>query len=749
MTEQDVYEKIRASAEQITIPDSIAPEEIKKKVKKEKNSRHSLKRTSRIFGTAAAVAVICCGGAAYVHNQRLLEENNTSYSTAADEELEIQADAEEQTAAAEQTVAAAESKQDAGKLYVVAQDYGQVYDLLLQESAVYSGSGEMTEEYKYAASYDDGTLESSSADESATDNTGRNVYDISETLSQSKQNILESAAADSDTSGEETYAATNVQTEGVDESDIIKTDGKYLYIVKDDEVEIISVNQGKMKLVSELSITMNCATDQVLEMYVDGDILSVIVEREETSLQDSSYHEIEVTDDSGMIFLEGDSEEEEVTEDTSAITGVSESDVAYYFDGKTVTELLTYDISNREQPSLQGTITQDGYYQDSRKIGDIIYLFTNKNLTCPNLTREEALTKEEAGSWIPLVNGNAVAAEDIYLPEQGSFGLVLSSTNVKEPEQIVDNTLIVNDYVDIYVSQNTMYLYDSNYQNSRVITRIAKFSLTDGRINAVGAVSVPGEITDSFAINEYQGNLRVLTTDWTQRENENGLYLFDKDLNLTGKLEKIATGEQIYAARYLGDMAYFVTYRNTDPLFAVDLSDTTSPKILSELEITGFSEYLHFWNTDEESGETLLLGIGYETDPDTGAQKGLKLTMFDITNPADLKIAGTTVISNATYSPALYQYKAVLADPTENLIGFATLASGSVTGYCYKVYSWENGTFTEQMTASLSGQMNWIEKFRGIYVGDTFYVASPEKVISYDRTNGYQLIEELDLTDSR
>jgi uncharacterized secreted protein with C-terminal beta-propeller domain len=493
---------------------------------------------------------------------------------------------------------------------------------------------------------------------------------------------------------------------------------------------------------------MSSATDQVLEMYVDGDILNVIVERKETSLQGSSSHEIEVTDGSGMIFLEGDSEEE-VTEETSVIDKVAESDVAYYFDGKTVTELLTYDISNRKEPSLQGTITQDGYYQDSRKIGDIIYLFTDKALTCPNLTREEAATKEEAGSWIPLVNGNAVAAEDIYLPTQGSFGLVISSTNVKEPEQIVDNTLIVNDYVDIYVSQNTLYLYDSSYQDNRFVTRIAKFSLTDGRINAVGAASAPGQITDTFAINEYQGNLRVLTTDWTQQEDENGLYLFDKDLNLTGKLENLATGEQIYAARYLGDMAYFVTYRNTDPLFAVDLSDTTSPKILSELEITGFSEYLHFWNTDTASGETLLLGIGYETDPKTGAQKGLKLTMFDITDPANLKIAGTTVISDVTYSPAMYQYKAVLADSTENLIGFAAMSGGNNNGYCYKVYSWEDGTFTELMTESLSKQINGIGEYRGIYVGDTFYVVSPQKVISYDRTKEYQMIEELELTDNR
>ena len=97
-----------------------------------------------------------------------------------------------------------------------------------------------------------------------------------------------------------------------------------------------------------------------------------------------------------------------------------------------------------------------------------------------------------------------------------------------------------------------------------------------------------------------------------------------------------------------------MTYRNMDPLFAVDLSDDTNPKILGELKITGFSEYLHFW------GEDKLVGIGYETDPDTGAQEGLKITMFDISDPADLKEIKTLVLKNVDYSQALYNYKSVL-----------------------------------------------------------------------------------------
>lgn len=150
---------------------------------------------------------------------------------------------------------------------------------------------------------------------------------------------------------------------------------------------------------------------------------------------------------------------------------------------------------------------------------------------------DEATDTTDSNDWIPLVNGEAVAADCIYIPERGSNGLVISSVNIKEPGKVLDDIMIVND-----------------------------------------------------------------------------------------------------SARFLGSMAYFVTYRNMDPLFAVDLSDEKNPKVLSELKITGFSEYLHFW------GEDKLVGIGYETDPETGRQTGLKISMFDISDPADLKVAGTCVL---------------------------------------------------------------------------------------------------------
>ena len=347
------------------------------------------------------------------------------------------------------------------------------------------------------------------------------------------------------------------------------------------------------------------------------------------------------------------------------------------------------------------------------------------------------MAEDTVASWIPTVNEEAIAADCIYLPQEGQQGLIISSVNVKKPNEIVDNTLIMNDYVNIYVGSTAIYLYESDYRNNGCFTEIAKFSYKKGIIDAVGATSVSGDVYDTFAINEYQGTLRVLTTDWSGRENENQLFLLDEKLNLTGSLKGIARGESIYAARYFGDMVYFVTYRNTDPLFAVDLSDEKNPKILSELKITGFSEYLHFW------GEDKLLGIGYETDPDSGSREGIKMSMFDISDPANLTTIDSCVLKDMDYSPALYDYKSVLVDEGENLIGLTAESYQNERQCSYLVFEWDNGEFDSILAENL-GEDAALEEYRGIYVDDIFYIVNTEQIISYDRADNYQKVDNIE-----
>lgn len=718
MTEQEIMEKIKVSADQIEIPKKLHPEQMKERL--EQASGHGKKEKAGNFavrygGMRVAATLLVCGLGAFAVYGGL---NKSHYSGNNQNGFIAEDQAENEYNAAKQTDGMADSrsdcegtdadrakepKQDAGELYVVAKDYGQVYDVIkdcYDTNYLYDGNRAYPE---------DEILSDMSS-------TYGSIADVSAAAPEqfSSNAVRKEAAADS----EEKFSDTNVQTEGVDESDMIKTDGSYIYAVSGNSVNIVGVHTDKMEKAGSVPVTMDSASDRIVEMYVDGNCLSVIVQKTQTRLKEGDKSvETEV----------------EVQKDPSGIIALDEGD-SYYIDTAMVTELQTYDISDRTRPVLKGTVTQDGYYNTSRKIGDVIYLFTGNSVNLPQITRGDALRDENAGGWIPLVNGSAIAADCIYLPKQGDQGLLISSVDVKHPDQIVDNTLIVNNYVDIYVSTQALYLYNSTYEDT---TQIAKFALDGGAIHAVGAVSVPGQVGDTFAINEHQGKLRVLTTN-RGSSIENGLYLYDEALNLTGKLTGIAPGEQIYAARYLGNTAYFITYRNTDPLFAVDLTDETNPVVLSELEITGFSEYLHFW------GEDKLVGIGYETDPDSGEQKGIKLVMFDISDPAKLATAGTCVIKNVEYSPALYDYKCVLVDEEENLIGFTAESYGRQGKESYLLFEWENGSFQNLMTEILNGSED-ISQYRGIYIGDRFYLAGTKNITSFDRKNGYQQIQSLDL----
>lgn len=736
MMEQDMRKKIIESADQIEIPESISPGEIQNKLDAQRQHRKKQKTKYRKIGgiTAAAVVLmfVYASGVFISSNQgndtlamRIKDQDITSYDLSMNDSMEDAEEVGSIECEEDMLNTAGVKKQDAGDLYVIAKDYGEVYDLL---------NAEYMENMRYGAYEEDVALAEDLASGRG-DSSG--LSSISSTMKE--EAAVETSIADA-ADGEKKYSGTNLQVAGVDESDIIKTDGSYIYTVMNDTVIITDVTKTKMEVSGKIEISLNSGSDCILEMYVDGDILNLIVEKQETELNKNSDRKL-----SGMGTDEDDDttvdviEDETSSSDSSRVLGAEAADYemdVYLVESNTVTELQTYDISDRTKPVLKGTVSQEGNYKTSRKIGDIIYLFTDKMISRPDLIREQAVLEENAGGWIPLVNGRKIAADCIYIPDQGSDGLIISSTNVKKPDQIVDNTMILNNYVNVYVSTKALYLYGQEYSDEKVMTQIAKFSLQNGNINAVGAASAAGEIYDTFAINEYQGKLRILTTDWSGEENENRLYLFDSNMELTGKLEKIAIGEEIYAARFFGDTAYFVTYRNTDPLFAVDLSDETNPKILSELEITGFSEYLHFW------GEDKLVGIGYETDPDSGERKGIKLTMFDISNPADLKILGTCVIENADYSPALYNYKCVLVDETENMIGFATESYEQKMLENYLLFSWKDGKFHEIMSESLDTYSN-LEEYRGMYIGDTFYLAEPESILSYDRKDGYRMMQKL------
>lgn len=408
---------------------------------------------------------------------------------------------------------------------------------------------------------------------------------------------------------------------------------------------------------------------------------------------------------------------------------------------KETTKVITYDLTDPEKPVLKDTATQDGQFQTARKIANRLYLFTGQSLGITGeMKREEMLQEDRLDAWLPCVNDKAVPADCIYLPETGSQGLLMSSIDLAGHNKVLDMKLLVNQYAQLYVSSSSVYLYYNDYTDDTAKTRIARFALeADGSIRAKAAGAVKGSIEDTFALHEREGYLQVLTSVTDANPWENRVYVLDENMEVAGKLTGLAKGEKIYAARFAGAVGYFVTYRNTDPLFTVDFSNPREPKVIGELKVSGFSEYLHFWSDDR------LLGIGYETDPESGMTVGIKLSMFDISNPAKVKEEAKLVIEGVVECDAMYDYKTVLVDPKKNLIAFTTKNYDEKFEEHYRVFSYEDGAFVHRIGQTLYAKKEAFpdSRWRSVYVGDMLYLVNERKILTFAMAEGFKEVANL------
>lgn len=528
------------------------------------------------------------------------------------------------------------------------------------------------------------------------------------------------------------HSVTNTQEENVDEADIVKTDGTYIYAM-DSRGDVRIVEAASMKLISEISGDRN---SDYLEMYLNGDSLQVI-RQQETYI---TYN--------GSVDISGEKDEGNTVR-------------ASYSVPVTTVAVDTYDLSDRQNPKKTGTCQQDGTYLSSRRNQNYLYLFTSY---APDTT-EGADAKIK---YVPRIDEEYMAYDHIYLPVtemtedyayNGQNYLVASSVSDENPGQVSDSMAVVSGAETFYVSEENIYSAVSDWKaaSSKPRTEIVRIGYEDGQFTEGSTGSVSGELNNSFSMNEYEGNLRVVTTtagwnkDYSEYSRTNGLYILDQDMQTIGKIEGLAENEEIKSARFMGTTGYFVTYENTDPLFSVDLSDPEKPEILGKLKITGFSEYLHFY------GENKLLGIGWETDPETGSIEGLKCSMFDISDPSNVKETDRIILKNVSICDALSNYRAILASPSKNLFGFAYgLYKNSGTGdyyhteeqYYYGLLSYseddgfvpgaylniaQSGLFDGELTASE------YRSLRGVYITDTFYLVTENGISSYDMTDGYKL----------
>ena len=725
MNEQEILTQLRKAAEEIEIPEALKPEQIEKqlqeqKAKQQQENQHLKPKKSkkiipwrRLGSMVAVLALVVCSGI-YITVTRVDKNSGTGQtdSIAMTDTQQTVGEAGETEEAEHVDVASL------GTMYHRASDYKEVYQTLLKGYQQNWIEGEMSAETSTATS-EDKASGNAAKDESAD-------MDLSEG---SKE-------------GGKDYSTTNLQMEGVDESDIAKIDGSYIYTVEDKYIVITDIRDGKLEEVTRF-LPKDCgAADRVMEIYVDGDQLILVVQGYETSLdgnskagsdKETSDKETSDKETSDKETSDKETKDEENSDKETAVSDASEdSAFCYKMNGKSTTQIQVYSIVDRRNPEFEGRLIQDGYYNTSRKIGDVVYLFTQYHMTSDVV----GYVEKEYTSVIPKVNGEKVAAGEIYLPESsGESGILVSSLDVNKPDKVLDSKLVISGYAQTYISKDALYLYEEDYDGA-MITNIAKFALDEGRISGVAATAVRGYVRDTFAINASDGYLRVLTTDYSTEDEVNALYILDENMKLTGQLTGIAPGEEIYAARFMGNTGYFVTYRNTDPLFTVDLSDPAKPEIIGELKVTGFSEYLHFWD------DTHLLGIGYESDEKTGNIENIKLSMFNIENPGEVTEEAKLVLKDVDYSEALYDYKSVIISKDKNLIGLVCEDySSSRTKQTYQIYSYENGTFKKQAEIPGINGVNY-ENVRGMYSGNVFYLWINDNITSYDMTDGFKKIKE-------
>ena len=542
---------------------------------------------------------------------------------------------------------------------------------------------------------------------------------------------------------EDDYSDTYSQEENVLEADIVKTDGERIYCLFNEydfenaskyggnyaAMRIASVDDGDITDAYTLNIEYDCGLGDeweknisVNDMYIYNDMLVVVGAV-------NAYH------------------------DTYTEFGWDYDGEYQFYDENTSTFVSFYTQEN--EPQHLGTYTQDGVYNDVRITPDgYMYLITG--YTTDYFSDIE--DSDDIGGYVPkcgVDNSAYIPCESILLPENEldnyeymSYTVIGSIDLTVSGEFTACDTKALAGYSgDIYSSEDN--LYTATGWEETDITRIA---IGGGQIVPQASGTVEGFVKDQFSFSEYNGYLRVATTidKWvdngnfikdaldipyeSKRINHNNVYVLDMDMNVVGSVEGFGKDESIKSVSFSGDMGYVVTYEQTDPLFAIDLSDPANPFITDEFKILGYSTYMQKWD------EGLLLGFGADAD-ENGVENGIKLVMFDNSDPYDLKEVGLYPIHHGEdsyiYSGALWERKALLIAPNKNLIGVPVTVETYTPEYHftadtkYMFFSYENGEFVFKGELSM-GDINGYGGSRAVYIGNYVYAVSQNCFVSAD-----------------
>ncbi|MDO4792664.1 MAG: beta-propeller domain-containing protein [Filifactor alocis] len=542
-------------------------------------------------------------------------------------------------------------------------------------------------------------------------------------------------SADNGANGGADFSTTNTQVKGVDEADMIKTDGERIYSIFEQKVRIVKATKGVLKEEKSLEFAENLLP---LELYVSNKKLSVIL-----------------------------------------------SD--YRGDSKARTTVYVYDLTKPESPKKIRETTQDGSYITSRKDGDMMRIVTQTHMYSGQIEpmipvlKESMLGRKETTSTLEL---NKI----MVFPGYQNRSIVTISSFPTDSKTLAKQIAYVGDAQTLYMSKNTMAVSYEIYpwhpwvplvfdgpnpevdvvsedtaeglkekittdiapeppiEDTGVKTVIKRFAIKGSDISYVGENKISGILINQFAMDEHKGTLRVAYTN--NMIGETSVETFDKSMNRLGTLSGLAKGEMIYSVRFMGDKLYLVTFRQVDPFFVIDMKNASAPKVLGYLKIPGYSTYLHPVN------DTYVLGFGYDVKV-TGENvrnAGVKISMFDVRDVANPKELSNVVLGKGgSYTPLEYDHKALMYHSDKKYFGFPLVLTDEIPrrdaygewmeqkqvfdgAYLYQIDKSYHLQLKGMVTHNKEGQRfqhdyrNRIQRL--LYIGDVVYSISENKIMS-------------------
>ncbi|MGI9609290.1 MAG: beta-propeller domain-containing protein [Acidimicrobiia bacterium] len=584
--------------------------------------------------------------------------------------------------------------------------------------------------------------------------------------------VPESAVTEDSGSGSngQQYSTTNNQEVGVDEADIVKSDGERIITLTNNPLSVVDVTGNEPVLIGTLALNPEMA---VRDLFLHDD---------KVVLMGNTWRAIDILDRpvSGAAEIAGDA------------VGI----VAPEFYGSPVVTLTEVDIS--DEPTITRTLQIDGSYLSSRMIDGVarivvtagpngfMWAYPEGNGLRAEREAVEANKKiiEESTieNWVPyyvltdrggnvISEGAAIDCDRAHHPvEFGGFNtLNILAIDLDEGLDIVDATSVLATGETVYSSTNAMYVSTNAWLDPRVFegdrweeaealvnearTQIHQFDISGDTTQYVATGTVRGYLINQFAMSEHNGDLRVASTtspNWwggraTQQESIVSVLRPDNgELEVIGELDGLGKDERIYSVRFLGDVGYLVTFRQIDPLFTIDLSDPTNPELRGELKIPGYSSYLH------PLADGIVLGIGQDATNE-GRVVGSQVSLFDVSdldNP--IRIAKLR-LGRDTNSVAEYDHRAFLQWGDTIVVPITS-------------YNWDdekNEFFTGAVAIDTSnGELNEITRLahpdgqdwewgwnatilRSLVVGDSLYTVSNTGIMETS-LDGFDTLDFLD-----